>query len=64
MWGLQCGTSIIPKSVTPARIAGNFDLDGWSLGDEDMALINGITHRFKVVGDSWMPIKVFFGDDE
>ncbi|GJN75369.1 glycerol dehydrogenase Gcy1 [Purpureocillium lilacinum] len=63
-WGLQRGTSVIPKSVTPARIDSNFDLDGWSLTDEEHAEISGIKTRAKVVGDSWMPIKVFFGDDE
>lgn len=28
MWGLQRGTSVIPKSVTESRIQGNFELDG------------------------------------
>uniref|UniRef100_A0A1Y1M7R5 NADP-dependent oxidoreductase domain-containing protein n=1 Tax=Photinus pyralis TaxID=7054 RepID=A0A1Y1M7R5_PHOPY len=63
-WGVQRGTSVIPKSVTPSRIASNFDLDGWSLSESEAAELTGITTRSKVVGDSWMPIKVFFGDDE
>ena len=61
---MQRGTSVIPKGVSPARIDSNFDLDGWSLTDEEHAEISGIKTRAKVVGDSWMPIKVFFGDDE
>ncbi|KAJ4525112.1 hypothetical protein HRR90_003362 [Exophiala dermatitidis] len=64
MWGLQRGTSIIPKSVTPSRIEQNFQLDGWELTKDEMEALNGIQTRFKVVNDSWMPIKVFFGDDE
>ncbi|KAJ5168644.1 NADP-dependent oxidoreductase domain-containing protein [Penicillium canariense] len=64
MWGLQRGTSVIPKSVTPARIDSNYQLDGWCLTDEQMEDLNGIRTRTKVVGDSWMPIRVFVGDDE
>ncbi|KIH92766.1 glycerol dehydrogenase Gcy1 [Sporothrix brasiliensis 5110] len=64
MWGLQRGTSIIPKSVTPARIEQNFALDGWSLAQADMDRISAVKGRFKVVQDAWMPIRVFFGDDE
>ncbi|KIW90260.1 uncharacterized protein Z519_08904 [Cladophialophora bantiana CBS 173.52] len=63
-WSLQRGTSIIPKSVTPSRIETNFQLDGWKLSQHDMEALSGIKTRFKVVNDSWMPIKVFFGDDE
>lgn len=64
MWGLQRGTSVIPKSVTASRIQGNFELDGWELTDEEMKEINSLPERFKVCGDAWLPIKVFFGDDE
>lgn len=64
MWGLQRDTSIIPKSVTPSRIDENFDLDDWELTEGEMEALSGIKTRFKVVNDSWMPIKVFFGDDE
>ncbi|KAL1859666.1 hypothetical protein VTK73DRAFT_7516 [Phialemonium thermophilum] len=64
MWGLKRGTSIIPKSVTPSRIAANFELDGWDLTEDEMAKLSSIPTRFKVVQDGWMPIKVFFGDDE
>ncbi|CAH0050426.1 unnamed protein product [Clonostachys solani] len=63
-WGLQRGTSVIPKSVNPTRISSNSDLDGWDLSDAEMAEIDAIPTRVKVVQDDWMPIKVFFGDDE
>jgi glycerol 2-dehydrogenase (NADP+) len=64
MWSLQRDTSIIPKSVTPLRIDSNFQLDGWALSDEQMRSLDSMKTRFKVVNDSWMPIKVFFGDDD
>ncbi|KAL2267194.1 hypothetical protein VTJ83DRAFT_4471 [Remersonia thermophila] len=63
-WGLQKGWSVLPKSVTPQRIEANFDLDGWSLTEEEVAKIDAIQDRFKICGDGWLPVKVFFGDDE
>ncbi|KAK4457863.1 hypothetical protein QBC42DRAFT_278060 [Cladorrhinum samala] len=62
-WGLQKGWSVLPKSVTKDRIIANFEMD-WSLTDEELSKIDSIPDRFKVCGDSWLPIKVFFGDDE
>lgn len=64
MWGLQKGWSVIPKSVNIDRIHKNFELDGWSLEEDEMKLIDGLPERFKVCGDDWLPVKVFFGDDE
>jgi glycerol 2-dehydrogenase (NADP+) len=66
MWGIQRETSVIPKSVTEARIKANFQLDGWELSSDEMVLINGLEERFKVCGDGWLPAgtKIFFGDDE
>ena len=64
MWGLHRGTSVIPKSVTPASIESKFKLDGWRLGEDEMNIINNFKDRFKVCDDEWLPIKVFFGDDE
>lgn len=63
-WGLQRGTSVIPKSVTASRIEANFQLDGWRLTDEEMQKLSSLPDRFKVCGDAWLPVKVFFGDDE
>jgi glycerol 2-dehydrogenase (NADP+) len=60
MWGLQRGTSVIPKSVTASRIKGNFELDGWELSDEQMKTLSSIPDRFKVCGHSWLPVEVFF----
>jgi len=64
MWGLQRDTSVIPKSVTPSRIESNWQLDGWSLNDDEMKQLSSLPDRFKVCGDGWLPVKVFFGDDE
>jgi len=64
MWGLQRDCSVIPKSVTKSRIEKNFELDGWDLTTEEMKQLSSLGDRFKVCGDGWLPVKVFFGDDE
>jgi glycerol 2-dehydrogenase (NADP+) len=48
MWGIQRGTSVIPKSVTASRIEKNFELDGWELTSEEMKAIDAQPDRFKV----------------
>lgn len=63
-WGLQHGWSVIPKSVNPDRVRKNGELDGWTLSADDMKTLDSLPERFKVCGDAWLPIKVFFGDDE
>lgn len=67
MWGIQRGTSVVPKSVTESRIKANFEIDGWELSKAEMAKIDGLTERFKVCTDDWLPKdadRVFLGDDE
>ena len=63
-WGIGKGWSVIPKSVNKARIDGNFDLDGWELTPDEIKELDGLKDRFKVCGDAWLPVRVFFGDDE
>lgn len=63
VWGLHKGWSVLPKSVTKERIEANWDIN-FDLSDEDVKKIDGIQGRYKVCDDSWLPVKVFFGDDE
>lgn len=39
-WHLQLGNIVIPKSVTPSRMAANFDVFGFELTPEQMDAIN------------------------
>lgn len=67
LWNLQQGRSVIPKSVTPSRIEANFQLDGWSLSDEEVSKISAIKDRFKVCDGTFLPDAaqpIFDGKDE
>jgi 2,5-diketo-D-gluconate reductase A len=41
-WHIQLGNVVIPKSVTPTRMAENFDLFGFGLSAEEMTMISGL----------------------
>lgn len=41
-WHLEHGIPVIPKSVTPERIASNFDVFGFSLSDEEVRDIDSL----------------------
>ncbi|MBN9108418.1 MAG: aldo/keto reductase [Pseudonocardia sp.] len=41
-WHLQLGNIVIPKSVTPSRIAENLDVFGFALSDDDVAALSAV----------------------
>ncbi|NAZ88006.1 aldo/keto reductase [Kineococcus indalonis] len=41
-WHLQLGNVVIPKSVTPSRIASNIDVFGFTLSDEQVADLSAL----------------------
>ena len=42
-WHIDHQVVVIPKSATPERIAANFDVFGFSLGDEELRRIDGLS---------------------
>jgi glycerol 2-dehydrogenase (NADP+) len=50
--------------VTKERIEKNFELDGWELTPEEVEKLDKLPDRFKVCPGDFLPVKVFFGDDE
>ena len=41
-WHIDLGLTVIPKSVTPARIVSNLDVFGFSLDPADLAAITAL----------------------
>jgi len=54
-WALARGTGVIPKSVTPARLAANLAATRIALGAMDMAALSSLDrgHRY-ITGDFWV----------
>ena len=44
-WHVQREIVVIPKSARAERIARNFDIDGFSLSDEELAEVDGLAQR-------------------
>ena len=42
-WHIEHRTVVIPRSSKPARIDENFDLWGWSLTPEEVALLDKLS---------------------
>lgn len=63
-WALWRDTVVLPKSVTPARIASNFEV--FELSDEDgkalseLSKARGVT---RLVNPDWSPVVVFDSDE-
>jgi 2,5-diketo-D-gluconate reductase A len=47
-WHTQIGNVVIPKSVTPSRIAENLDLFGFELDEEDLAAVAALERDGRV----------------
>ncbi|MDR2862903.1 MAG: aldo/keto reductase [Puniceicoccales bacterium] len=41
-WHIDLGLIVIPKSITPARIRENFDIWGFKLDSQDLAVLGGL----------------------
>ena len=53
-WALARGTSVIPKTVTPARLRENLESTEIVLGDDEMARLATLDrHRRYIAGDFW-----------
>lgn len=50
-WHVQQGTIVIPKSVTPERIASNIDVFSFELSDEDMGAISALDTDERIGAD-------------
>lgn len=54
-WSLRRGTSVIPKSVNPQRLAENLAAAGLVLGDDDMAALAALDRGFRYAsGTYWV----------
>lgn len=50
-WHLQVGTIVIPKSVTPSRIAENLDVFDFTLADDELAAIEALNTDSRIGPD-------------
>jgi aldehyde reductase len=54
-WQLQRGVVVIPKSITPARIASNFQVFDFKLDEEDNAKIAALDRGHRLIkGHPWL----------
>lgn len=60
-WGIQRGTVVIPKSVTPDRIKENIGALDFTLFDQDMREIAGLNKNLRFVNPSSWWKTLYFG---
>lgn len=48
-WAVQRGTSVLPKSVHPERIAANFDVFDWQLSDADFKALSSLELQMRML---------------
>jgi alcohol dehydrogenase (NADP+) len=54
-WQVQQGVSVVPKSVTPARIAENFAASEIELSKAELERIAGLDRGYRMIsGDIWI----------
>mmetsp|Transcript_33914 Transcript_33914/g.85837 ORF Transcript_33914/g.85837 Transcript_33914/m.85837 type:complete len:328 (-) Transcript_33914:297-1280(-) len=53
-WGVQRGTSVLPKSVKPERIASNLDVVSWSLPEPDFQRISTLATQVRMVAGTFL----------
>ena len=58
-WSIDTGVVVIPKSVTPSRIAQNFDVFDFKLDADDVEAINGLDRNHRTFAQDWMGVPVF-----
>jgi len=59
-WVIQLDIVCIPKSVTPARIVVNSEIFDFTISDDDMSKINGLTRGLKYVYQDAFESSKFF----
>eukprot|EP00897_Mesotaenium_endlicherianum_P006152 jgi/Mesen1/5565/ME000280S04682 len=69
-WGVQRGTSVLPRSVRPERIRSNFEVLGWELAPADWELVNSmepqqclIDGTYSYLAENW-PFHALVEEDE
>ncbi|KAJ7526637.1 hypothetical protein O6H91_16G016000 [Diphasiastrum complanatum] len=51
-WGVQRGTSVLPRSRKPERIKSNFDILNWTLSEKDWRHINTMEPQLQLIDSS------------
>jgi len=58
-WQIDSGCVVIPKSITPTRIAENFNVFDFKLDTEDMTRIRGLDCGFRLFAQDWHGVPCF-----